>query len=44
MRRLAGLDERPCRGGAAGIECDRDDREVAVLEFFVQRLPPGQVK
>jgi len=44
MRRIAGLDERACRSGAAGVERDRDDREVEVLEFFVQRLPPGQVK
>jgi hypothetical protein len=44
MRGLAGLDERPCRSRAAGVECDRDDREIGSLEFFVQRLPPGQVK
>jgi hypothetical protein len=44
MSGLAGLDERAGSGGAAGIERDGDDREVEVLEFFVQRLPPGQVK
>jgi hypothetical protein len=44
MRGLAGFDERARGGGAAGIERDRDDREVEILEFFVQSLPPGQVK
>jgi hypothetical protein len=44
MRGLGSLDERARRGGSAGIERDRDDRKVEVLEFFVQRLPPGQVK
>ena len=44
MRGLAGLDERTSGGSAAGVERDRDDREVEVLEFVVQRLPPGQVK
>jgi hypothetical protein len=44
MRGFAGLDERACSGGTAGIECDSDDREVEVLEFCVQSLPPGQVK
>jgi len=44
MRRIASLDERARRSGAAGVKRDRDDREVEVLEFCVQRLPPGQVK
>jgi hypothetical protein len=44
MRRIAGLDERTSRRSAAGVECDRDDREIQILEFVVQRLPPGQVK
>ncbi len=44
MRWIAGLDERACRRGAPSVERDRDDREVEILEFFVKRLPPGQVK
>jgi hypothetical protein len=44
MRGFGGVDERARRRGAAGIERDRDDREVEVLEFFVKSLPPGQVK
>jgi hypothetical protein len=35
MRRIAGLDERARRSGAAGVERDGDDREVGSLEFFV---------
>jgi len=44
MRRPAGLDERARGGRATTIERDRDDREIEMLEFLVQRLPPGQVK
>jgi len=28
MRGLAGFDERTCRRGTAGVERDRDNREV----------------
>jgi hypothetical protein len=31
MRGLAGLDERTSRRGTAGVERDRDDREIEVL-------------
>src|SRR5258708_10708213 len=44
MRGFASLDDRACRCRSTGVERDRDDREVEVLEFVVQRLPPGQVK
>jgi hypothetical protein len=44
MRGRAGLDERTSGCDATGVECDRDDREIQILELVVQRLPPGQVK
>jgi hypothetical protein len=44
MRWLACLDERTRSGCAARVERNRNDREIEILEFFVKRLPPGQVK
>ena len=44
MLRLAGLDEWTRSGRATRIKRNRDDREIEILEFFVQSLPPGQVK
>src|SRR5258708_23686352 len=44
MRGFASLDDRACRCRSTGVERDRDDREIEVFEFVVQRLPPGQVK
>ena len=44
MRGLAGFDEWARSGCAAGVEGNRDDREIVILQFFVQGLPPGQVK
>ena len=44
MRRFAGGYERARGGDSTGIESDRDDREIQILEFVVQGLPPGQVK
>ena len=44
MLRFAGGYERARGGHATGIESDSDDREIQILEFVVQGLPPGQVK
>jgi len=44
MLRLAGLDEWTRSGRATRIKRNRDDREIEILEFLVQSLPPGQVK
>jgi hypothetical protein len=44
MRGLAGFYKRACSRCASRIEGDCDYREIEVLQFFVQRLPPGQVK
>jgi len=44
MLRLGRLDERARSGRAGGIERDRNDGEIEILEFLVQSLPPGQVK
>jgi hypothetical protein len=44
MRGLAGLYERAGGRCTTGIERDSDDGEVQILQFLVQRLPPGQVK
>jgi len=41
---LGGANELAGRGLAARVERDRNDRKVAILEFAVQRLPPGQVE
>jgi hypothetical protein len=44
MRGFAGFYKRAGSCSTAGIEGDGDNREIEVLEFVVQRLPPGQVK
>ena len=44
MLGFAGGYERACGGDSTGIESDGDDREIQILEFVVQGLPPGQVK
>ena len=44
MRGFAGRYERARSCNSTGIESDCDDGEIQILEFFVQGLPPGQVK
>jgi hypothetical protein len=47
QRGMLGLglrDELAGRGGALAVERNRDDYEILVLQFRVERLPPGQVK